>query len=111
MKIAETKMKSGLTFQQVILLNALRRQATTGMLMTNPHYTGFTSFAMGVLYIHNGKDTDEKLVRAEHVANKVGDKNATYVMALLTLPQLMAEVMDTNKYKDFVTERRQRTIN
>ena len=66
---------------------------------------------MGVLYIHNGKDTDERLVRAEHVANKVGDKNATYVMALLTLPQLMAEVMDTNKYKDFVTERRQRTIN
>ena len=66
---------------------------------------------MGVLYIHNGKDTDEKLVRAEHVAKKVGDKNATYVMALLTLPQLMAEVMDTNKYKDFITEPRQRTIN
>ena len=66
---------------------------------------------MGVLYIHNGKDTDEKLVRAEHVANKVGDKNATYVMALLTLPQLMDEVMNTNKYKDFITERRQRTIN
>ena len=66
---------------------------------------------MGVLYIHNGKDTDERLVRAEHVANKVGDKNATYVMALLTLPQLMEEVMHTNKYKDFVKERRQRTIN
>ena len=66
---------------------------------------------MGVLYIHNGKDTDEKLVRAEHVANKVGDKNATYVMALLTLPQLMEEVMNTDKYKDFLTERRQRTIN
>ena len=65
----------------------------------------------GVSYIHNGKDTDERLVRAEHVANKVGDKNATYVMALLTLPQLIAEVMDTNKYKDFITERRQRTIN
>ena len=49
MKIADTKMKSGLTFQQVILLNALRRQSTTGMLMTNPHYTGFTSFAKAVL--------------------------------------------------------------
>ena len=66
---------------------------------------------MGVLYIHNGKDTDEKLVRAEHVAKKVGDKNATYVMALLCLPQLIDDVMSTNKYKDFVTERRQRTIN
>ena len=29
---------------------------------------------MGVLYIHNGKDTDEKLVRAEHVYKKLGDK-------------------------------------
>ena len=66
---------------------------------------------ISALYVHDGKDTDERLVRAEHVANKVGDKNATYVMALLTLPQLMAEVMDTNKYKDFITERRQRTIN
>ena len=38
--IAETKMESGLTFQQVMLLNALRRQAKTGMLMTNPRVTG-----------------------------------------------------------------------
>ena len=66
---------------------------------------------MGVLYIHNGKDTDEKLVRAEHVASKVGDKNATYVMALLTLPQLMDEVMNTNKYQEFLKEREERTLN
>ena len=31
-------------------------------------------------------------------------------MALLTLPQLMEEVMNTDKYKNFLTERRQRTI-
>ena len=49
MKIAETKMESGLTFQQVMLLNALRRQAVSGMLMTNPRVTGFTSFAKAVL--------------------------------------------------------------
>ena len=47
--IAETKMESGLTFQQVMLLNALRRQAVGGMLMTNPRVTGFTSFAKAVL--------------------------------------------------------------
>ena len=41
--------KSGLTFQQVMLLNALRRQAKTGMLMTNPRVTGYTSFAKAVL--------------------------------------------------------------
>ena len=50
MKLADTKMESGFTFQQVMLLNALRRQATTGMLMTNPHYTGFTSFAKAVRF-------------------------------------------------------------
>ena len=49
MKIADTIMKSGLTFQQVMLLNALRRQAKTGMLMTNPKVTGYTSFAKAVL--------------------------------------------------------------
>ena len=34
-KIADTIMPSGYTFQQVMLLNALRRQAKSGMLMTN----------------------------------------------------------------------------
>lgn len=47
--IAGTTMPSGFTFQQVMLLNALRRQAKTGMLMTNPRVTGFTSFAKAVL--------------------------------------------------------------
>ena len=51
--IAETQMPSGLTFQQVILLNALRRQAKTGMLMTNPRVTGYTSFAKAVLAFIN----------------------------------------------------------
>ncbi len=45
--------KSGLTFQQVMLLNALRRQAKTGMLMTNPRVTGYTSFAKAVLAFIN----------------------------------------------------------
>ena len=54
--IAETKMESGLTFQQVMLLNALRRQAVSGRLMTNPRVTGFTSFAKAVLaFINDNK--------------------------------------------------------
>ena len=53
--IAETQMPSGLTFQQVMLLNALRRQAKTGMLMTNPRVTGYTSFAKAVLAFINDK--------------------------------------------------------
>ena len=53
MKLADTIMNSGLTFQQVMLLNALRRQAETGMLMTNPRVTGYTSFAKAVLAFIN----------------------------------------------------------
>ena len=53
MKLAETIMENGLTFQQVMLLNALRRQAKTGMLMTNPRVTGYTSFAKAVLAFIN----------------------------------------------------------
>ena len=47
--LADTMIHSGFTFQQVMLLNALRRQAETGMLMTNPRVTGYTSFAKAVL--------------------------------------------------------------
>ena len=47
--IADTKMPSGFTFQQELLLQALKRQATSGMLMTNPRVTGFSSFAKAVL--------------------------------------------------------------
>ena len=53
MKLADTMMNSGFTFQQVMLLNALRRQAETGMLMTNPKVTGYTSFAKAVLAFIN----------------------------------------------------------
>ena len=66
---------------------------------------------VGALYVHNGKDTDDKLKRAEQIANKLGNKKATYVMALLTLPQMMEEVMQSEKYKNFLEERNQRTIN
>ena len=63
------------------------------------------------LYVHDGKDTQDKLKRAEHVAKKIGNKKATYVMALLTLPQLIEDTMKSNKYKDFIEERNKRTIN
>jgi hypothetical protein len=65
---------------------------------------------VGALYVHNGKDTDEKSDRIEQITKKIGKKKATYVMALLCLPQLMDDVMKTNKYDDFLTERNQRTI-
>ena len=55
MKLAETKMTSGMSFQQELLLQALERQALTGRLMTNPRVTGFSSFAKAVLDFINDK--------------------------------------------------------
>ena len=54
----------------------------------------------GALFIHNGKDIQEKIDRTSQVQRVVGDKLATYVMALLVLPQLMEQVM---KSDDFTT--------
>jgi hypothetical protein len=49
LKIADTILDSGYTFQQELLFQALKREVTTGMLMTNPRVTGFPSFAKAVL--------------------------------------------------------------
>ena len=65
---------------------------------------------VGALYVHNGKDNEDKLKRAEQIYKKIGDKKASYVMALLILPQLIEDTMQSDKYKDFMEERIQRTI-
>ena len=65
---------------------------------------------VGALYVHDGKDTQDKSNRIEQITKKIGKKKATYVMALLCLPQLIDDVVKTNKYEDFITERNQRTI-
>ena len=55
----------------------------------------------GALYIHNGKDTDEKIKRTEQVLNKIGTELASYAMALLVLPQMMDMMRESDKYKEF----------
>ncbi len=54
-RLATEKLESGYTLQQELLLQALKREVTTGMLMTNPRVTGFTSFAKAVLNFLNDK--------------------------------------------------------
>ena len=54
-RLATEKLESGYTFQQELLLQALKREVTTGMLMTNPRVTGFPSFAKAVLHFLNDK--------------------------------------------------------
>ena len=65
----------------------------------------------GALYIHNGKDIQEKIDRTHLVQKEVGDKLATYVMALLVLPQLMETVMKSDDYTEWTENYRPRTIN
>tara|TARA_R100000234_G_C4842502_1_gene111686 strand:+ start:109 stop:396 length:288 start_codon:yes stop_codon:yes gene_type:complete len=54
-RLATEKLESGYTFQQELLLQALKTEVTTGMLMTNPRVTGFPSFAKAVLNFLNDK--------------------------------------------------------
>ena len=43
------KFSNGYTMQETMLLMALKTQATTGLLMTNPRVTGYSSFAKAVI--------------------------------------------------------------
>ena len=65
---------------------------------------------ISALYVHDGKDTQDKSNRIEQITKKIGKKKATYVMALLCLPHLIDDVIKTNKYTDFIEEQSQRTI-
>ena len=65
----------------------------------------------GAIYIHNGKDIQEKIERTESVQRVVGDKLATYVMALLVLPQLMEQVMKSDDFTTWSKNYRPRTVN
>ena len=65
---------------------------------------------VGALYVNNGKNKEDKIKRSEQIFKKLGGKKATFVLGLLILPQLMDDVMNTDKYKDFLKERNQRTI-
>ena len=60
-----------------------------------------SSVLSGALYIHNGKDVQEKVKRSEQVLNKIGSELTSYAMALLVLPQLMDNMRDSNEYKEF----------
>ena len=64
----------------------------------------------GALFIHNGKDTDDKMKRTELILKKLGTELSTYVMALLTLPQLMKSMQDSLEYKKFVEQRHSSTV-
>jgi len=49
MDLRYAKLPNGLTLREDTLLRALKLQATTGMFLTNPKYTGYSSFAKAIL--------------------------------------------------------------
>ena len=64
----------------------------------------------GALFIHNGKDTDDKIKRTELILKKLGSELASYVMALLVLPDLIEKTQQSDEYKKFKDERHSTTI-
>ena len=69
-----------------------------------------SSVLSGALYIHNGKDNDEKMKRTEQVLNKIGSKLASYAMALLVLPQLIEKTQQSEEYKEFADKLQSTTV-
>jgi len=49
MDLRYAKLPNGLTLREDTLLRALQLQARTGILMTNPRVTGYTSFAKAII--------------------------------------------------------------
>ena len=69
-----------------------------------------SSVLSGALYIHNGKDVQEKVKRSEQVLNKIGSKLAAYAMALLVLPQLIEKTQESEEYKEFADKLQSTTV-
>ena len=69
-----------------------------------------TTVLSGALYIHNGKDAQEKTERTQHVLNKIGKELASYALALLVLPQMMDMMRESDKYKEFADKLQSQTI-
>ena len=69
-----------------------------------------TKVISGALYIHNGKDTQEKLDRTEQVLNKLGPKLSAYAMALLVLPELIKKTQQSEEYKEFADQLHSQTV-
>ena len=64
----------------------------------------------GALYIHNGKDAQEKTERTQHVLNKIGKELTAYALALLALPEMMDTMRDSQEYKDFANKLQSTTV-
>ena len=64
----------------------------------------------GALFIHNGKDTDDKMKRTEYILKELGTELASYVMALLCLPKIMDTMRESAEFKEFLKNKQSNTV-
>ena len=53
------------------------------------------------LYIHNAPSKEDILKRTEYMSKQIGNESMTFVMALLVLPNLIDNTIQSKDYKDF----------
>ena len=63
------------------------------------------------LFIYNADCNEETIKRIDYLTKQIGDKDMTYVMALLILPTLMDMTRDTKEYKTFLEDKNNRILN
>jgi hypothetical protein len=64
----------------------------------------------GALFIHNGKDNEDKFKRTELILKKLGTELASYVMALLCLPKIMDTMRESAEFKEFLNNKQSNTV-
>ena len=62
------------------------------------------------LFIHNAPSKEDMTKRVEHSAKLIGGEAMTFAMALLVLPNLIKNEINSQDYKDFQASRK-KTIN
>ena len=62
------------------------------------------------LFIHNAPSKEDIVKRTEHCSKLIGGEAMTYAMALLVLPNLIDNTMNSQDYKDFIASKK-KTIN
>ena len=62
------------------------------------------------LYIHNAPSKEDMTKRVEYMSKQIGGEAMTYAMALLVLPNLIDNTMNSQDYKDFIASKK-KTIN
>ena len=64
-----------------------------------------------MLFIHNAPDKDEAQNRVMFIQQELGNKKASYVMAILMLPFLMDIVERSEEYKEYFDKHKKKTLN